>query len=80
MEFIWAVRKRFGVCEMMEMLNISGIFHNKLNLDEYVFPWFTRGWTVSLHTFLQTTDDTIRCENDAIVLRKQSDKSRESGI
>ena len=51
-----------------------------LNLDEYVFPCFTRGWTVSLHTFLQTTDNTIRCKNDVIVLRKQSDKACESGI
>ena len=29
-----------------------------------------RGWTESLYTFLQTTDDTIRCKNNAIVLRK----------
>ena len=35
---------------------------------------------MSLYTVLQTTDDTIRCKNNTIVLRRQSDKARESGI
>ena len=50
-----------------------------LNLAEYFFLVFTRGWTESLYTFLQIQYDTIRCKNNSIVLRKQSDKACESG-
>ena len=36
--------------------------------------------TESLYTFLQATDDITQCKNDAIVLRKQSDKAYESRV